>query len=92
MGFGVQGSRPSRAGGAVGPRTRLRGVRSHRSDADVGRAAEPGAAARPGPWACLVEVEDQVQLAHVAEEVVQDLDEQVDGLETHQLVVTRVQA
>jgi hypothetical protein len=39
-----------------------------------------------------VEVEDQVQLAHVAEEVVQDLDEQVDGLETHQLVVTRVQA
>lgn len=40
----------------------------------------------------LVEVEDQVQLAHVAEEGVQDLDKEVDGLEVGQLVVVGVDA
>ena len=40
----------------------------------------------------LVEVEDQVQLAHVAEEGVEHLDEEVDGLEVGQLVVIRVDA
>lgn len=40
----------------------------------------------------LVEVEDQVQLAYVAEEGVEDLDEEVDGLEVGQLVVVGVDA
>lgn len=40
----------------------------------------------------LVEVEDQVQLAHVAEEGVEDLDEEVDALEVGQLVVVGVDA
>lgn len=40
----------------------------------------------------LVEVEDEVELAHVAEEGVQDLDEEVDGLEIRQLVVVGVDA
>lgn len=40
----------------------------------------------------LVEVEDQVQLAHVAEEGVEDLDEEVDGLQVGELVVVGVDA
>ena len=40
----------------------------------------------------LVEVEDQIQLAHVAEEGVEHLDEEVDGLEVGQLVVVGVDA
>ncbi len=44
------------------------------------------------PLARLVEVEDQVQLAHVLKVVVQDLDKEVDGLEQHQLVVRHVYA
>lgn len=40
----------------------------------------------------LVEVEDQVQLADVAEEGIEDLDEEVDGLEEGELVVVRVDA
>lgn len=40
----------------------------------------------------LVEVKDQVELADVAEEGVQDLDEEVDGLEEGQLVVVGVDA
>lgn len=40
----------------------------------------------------LVKVEDEVQLAHVAEEGVEHLDEEVDGLEVRQLVVIRVDA
>lgn len=40
----------------------------------------------------LVEVEDQVQLADVAEEGVEDLDEEVDGLEEGELVVVCVDA
>lgn len=40
----------------------------------------------------LVEVEDQIQLADVAEESVEDLDEEVDGLEEGELVVVRVDA
>lgn len=38
----------------------------------------------------LVEVEDQIQLANVAEEGVEDLDEEVDGLEEGELVVVCV--
>lgn len=40
----------------------------------------------------LVEVEDQIQLAHIAEEGVQHLDEKVDGLQVRQLVVVGVDA
>jgi len=40
----------------------------------------------------LVEVEDEVELAHVAEEGVEHLDEEVDGLEVGQLVVVGVDA
>lgn len=40
----------------------------------------------------LVEVEDQIQLADIAEESVEDLDEEVDGLEEGQLVVVGVDA
>lgn len=40
----------------------------------------------------LVEVEDQVQLADVAEEGVEDLDEEVDGLEEGELIVVGVDA
>ena len=40
----------------------------------------------------LVEVEDEVELADVAEEGVEDLDEEVDRLEVRQLVVVRVHA
>lgn len=40
----------------------------------------------------LVEVEYEVELAHVAEEGVQDLDEEVDGLQIRQLVVVGVYA
>lgn len=40
----------------------------------------------------LVKVEDQVQLADVAEEGVEDLDEEVDGFEVGQLVVVGVDA
>ena len=40
----------------------------------------------------LVEVEDQVQLADVAEEGVEDLDEEVDGLEEGELIVVCVDA
>lgn len=40
----------------------------------------------------LVEVEDQVQLADVAKEGVEDLDEEVDGLEEGELVVVGVDA
>lgn len=40
----------------------------------------------------LVKVEYEVQLAHVAEEGVQHLDEEVDGLEVRELVVVRVDA
>jgi hypothetical protein len=40
----------------------------------------------------LVEVEDQIQLADVAEEGVEDLDEEVDGLEEGELVVVGVDA
>lgn len=40
----------------------------------------------------LVEVEDEVELADVAEEGVEDLDEEVDGLEVGQLVVVGVDA
>lgn len=38
----------------------------------------------------LVEVEDEVELADVAEEGVEDLDEEVDGLEVGELVVVGV--
>lgn len=38
----------------------------------------------------LVEVEDEVELAHVAEEGVEHLDEEVDGLEEGELVVVGV--
>ncbi|RUS17629.1 hypothetical protein BC937DRAFT_89701 [Endogone sp. FLAS-F59071] len=40
----------------------------------------------------LVEIENQVKLAHVAEESVQDLHEEVDGLEVGELVVIGVDA
>lgn len=40
----------------------------------------------------LVEVEDEVELADVAEEGVEDLDEEVDGLEVGELVVVGVDA
>lgn len=40
----------------------------------------------------LVEVEDEVELADIAEEGVEDLDEEVDGLEVGQLVVVGVDA
>ena len=40
----------------------------------------------------LMEVKHQVQLAHVAEELVQELHEQVDGLEISQLVIAHVHA
>jgi hypothetical protein len=40
----------------------------------------------------LVEVEDEVELADVAEEGVEDLDEEVDGLEVGELVVVCVDA
>lgn len=40
----------------------------------------------------LVEVEDQIQFADVAEESVEDLDEEVNGLEEGELVVVRVDA
>ena len=40
----------------------------------------------------LVKVEDEVQLAHVAEEGVQHLDDEVDGFEVRQLVVVGVDA
>lgn len=40
----------------------------------------------------LVEVEDEVELAHVAEEGVQHLDEEVDRLQVRQLVVVGVDA
>lgn len=40
----------------------------------------------------LVEVEDQIQLAHVAEEGVEHLDEEVDRLEKRELVVVGVDA
>lgn len=40
----------------------------------------------------LVKVEDQVELADVAEEGVEDLDEEVDGLEVGELVVVCVDA
>jgi hypothetical protein len=40
----------------------------------------------------LVKVEDEVELADVAEEGVEDLDEEVDGLEVGQLVVVGVDA
>lgn len=40
----------------------------------------------------LVEVEDEVELAHVAEEGVEYLDEEVDGLEVGELVVVCIDA
>lgn len=40
----------------------------------------------------LVEVEDEVELAHVAEEGVEHLDEEVDRLQVRQLVVVGVDA
>lgn len=40
----------------------------------------------------LVEVEDQVKLADVAEEGVEDLDEEMDGFEERELVVVGVDA
>lgn len=40
----------------------------------------------------LVEVEDQVQLAHIAEELIQNLDEEVDGLQIGELIVVRIYA
>lgn len=40
----------------------------------------------------LVEVEDEIQLADVAEEGIEDLDEEVDGLEVGELVVVGVDA
>lgn len=40
----------------------------------------------------LVEVEDKIELADVAEEGVEDLDEEVDGLEVGELVVVGVDA
>lgn len=40
----------------------------------------------------LVKIEDQIQLAHVAEEGVQHLDEEVDGFEVRELVVVGVDA
>jgi hypothetical protein len=38
----------------------------------------------------LVKVEDEVELAHVAEELVEQLDEKVDGLKVQELVVVHV--
>jgi hypothetical protein len=40
----------------------------------------------------LVEVEDQIQLTHVAEVVIKDLHKQVDGLQGGQLVVRHIDA
>ena len=40
----------------------------------------------------LVEVEDKVELAYVAEKVVQNLDKQVNALQVHQLIVSQVNA
>ena len=40
----------------------------------------------------LVEVEDEVELAHVPEELVEQLDEEVDRLKVDELVVLRVDA
>ena len=40
----------------------------------------------------LVEVEDEVELADIAKEGIEDLDEEVDGLEVGELVVVRVDA
>ncbi len=38
----------------------------------------------------LVEVKNQVQLAHVPEEAIQDLDEEVNCLQIRQLIVIRI--
>ena len=40
----------------------------------------------------LVEVEDEVELAYVAEKVVQNLHKQVDAFQVHQLIVSQVNA
>eukprot|EP00310_Coccolithus_braarudii_P023054 CAMPEP_0183353680 /NCGR_PEP_ID=MMETSP0164_2-20130417/34525_1 /TAXON_ID=221442 /ORGANISM="Coccolithus pelagicus ssp braarudi, Strain PLY182g" /LENGTH=183 /DNA_ID=CAMNT_0025526403 /DNA_START=445 /DNA_END=993 /DNA_ORIENTATION=- len=40
----------------------------------------------------LVEVEDQVKLAYVAKELVEKLDEEVDGLEVHKFIVHHIHA
>ena len=45
-----------------------------------------------GGVANLVEVEDEIQLAYVAEELIQHFDEEVDGFQIGQLVVVGVDA
>ncbi len=40
----------------------------------------------------LVKVEDEIQLAHVAKELVQQLHEKVDGFQVCELIVRRVDA
>ena len=44
------------------------------------------------PATYLVEVEDEVQLAHIAEVVIQDFHKQVDALQVCQLVVSHIHA
>ena len=63
---------------------------AHVNSAPSKQRSRPAAAA--GQAARLVEVEHQVQLAHVAEVVIQDLHKQVDALQVGQLVVGHVHA
>ena len=42
------------------------------------------------PTMHLVEVEYEIKLAHVAEELVQELNEKVDALKVHQLIIRRI--
>lgn len=42
--------------------------------------------------AYLVKVEDQIQFAHIAEELIQHFDEEMDSLEVGQLVVIGIHA
>ena len=39
-----------------------------------------------------MEIEDKVELTHVAEEVVQNFDKQVNTFQVHQLIVSQVNA
>jgi acetyl-CoA acetyltransferase len=50
----------------------------------------PRCDASKGRGTNLVEIEDKVKLAHVAKELVEELDEEVDGLKVKQLIVGHV--
>ncbi len=40
----------------------------------------------------LVEIKDQIKLAHISEKAIEHLDEEMDGLQVSQLVVVRIHA